>query len=140
MQISIKEVEWETTMLPLHEEIATFEGGRVISTLPSRSIAFIFDDGKKYNFSINVLGESLEEFRNKENKNTLMDYEKEVFEYALSRDLNISITWQKITNWSIEIYRGYESKYEKIYYTDGHIDRETACLVAYQNFCEGSAS
>ena len=38
------------------------------------------------------------------------------------KDLNLhcSVTYQKITDFSVEIYKGYEKKYEKVYYTDGH--------------------
>lgn len=38
-----------------------------------------------------------------------------------NRNFHCSISWQRITDFSIEIYTGYESKYRKIFYTDGHI-------------------
>ena len=47
-----------------------------------------------------------------------------------SRNLHCSITYQKINDISIEIYSGYISNYEKIYYTDGHINIDDALIVA----------
>lgn len=38
-----------------------------------------------------------------------------------SRNLHCSITYQKINDYSVEIYTGYMSTYQKHYYTDGHI-------------------
>lgn len=43
-----------------------------------------------------------------------------------SRALHCSITYQSITDYSIEIYRGYKTNYEKLFYTDGHIKPKKA--------------
>lgn len=53
-----------------------------------------------------------------------------------NRDWNISLTWQKMTEWSVEIYTGYKSRYEKKYYTDGHITKEVAIETALEFFEE----
>lgn len=45
---------------------------------------------------------------------------------CISRNLHCSITYQKINNYSVEIYRGYKSFYEKIFYTDGHTKSKRA--------------
>ena len=51
---------------------------------------------------------------------------KKIFEICPDRNLNISFTWQRINNYSIEIYKGYKSSYEVIFYTDGHSDKKQA--------------
>ncbi len=53
-----------------------------------------------------------------------------------ARDWNISLTWQKINEWSIEIYTGYKSNYEEKYYTDGHMTKEVAIETALEFFEE----
>ena len=51
---------------------------------------------------------------------------KKIFEICQDRNLNISFTWKRINNYSIEIYKGYKSSYEVIFYTDGHSDKKQA--------------
>lgn len=51
---------------------------------------------------------------------------KELFEICQDRNWNVSLTWQKINDYSIEIYKGYKSSYELIFYTDGHTDKNEA--------------
>jgi len=45
---------------------------------------------------------------------------------CISRNLHCSITYQKINDYSVEIYRGYKTRYEKVFYTDGHIKPKKA--------------
>jgi len=45
----------------------------------------------------------------------------ELINECISRNLHCSITYQRINDFSIEIYRGYKTSYEKVFYTDGHI-------------------
>lgn len=48
-------------------------------------------------------------------------------ELCQSRCFNLSLTWQKMTDWSVEIYVGYSSgSYEKKFYTDGHTKKKEA--------------
>ena len=49
---------------------------------------------------------------------------KKIFEICQDRNLNVSFTWQRINNYSIEIYKGFKSSYEVIFYTDGHSDKK----------------
>lgn len=42
------------------------------------------------------------------------------------RNLHCSITYQKINDYSIEIYTGYKKSYHQIFYTDGHIKLKAA--------------
>ena len=51
---------------------------------------------------------------------------KKVFEICQNNNLNVSFTWQTINDYSIEIYKGYKSSYELIFYTDGHTDKNEA--------------
>lgn len=51
-----------------------------------------------------------------------MKLESQLFQLCQSNNYNCSITYQKINDYSIEIYRGYGNNYHKIFYTDGHID------------------
>ena len=51
---------------------------------------------------------------------------KKIFEICQDRNLNVSFTWQRINDYSIEIYKGYKSSYELIFYTDGHTDKKQA--------------
>ncbi len=55
-----------------------------------------------------------------------MKLETQLFEECISRVYNCSITYQKINDYSIEIYRGYKMNYTKIYYSDGDFDKEKA--------------
>ena len=51
---------------------------------------------------------------------------KKIFEICQDRNWNVSFTWQKINDYSIEIYKGYKTSYELIFYTDGHTDKKQA--------------
>ena len=51
---------------------------------------------------------------------------KKIFEICQNNNLNVSVTWQRINDYSIEIYKGYKSSYEVIFYTDGHTDKKQA--------------
>ena len=51
---------------------------------------------------------------------------KELMAECENRNLNCSITYQRINNYSVEIYTGYEKKYKKIYYSDGHLRMKNA--------------
>ena len=51
---------------------------------------------------------------------------KKIFEVCQINNLNVSFTWQRINDYSIEIYKGYKSSYELIFYTDGHTDKKQA--------------
>ncbi len=55
-----------------------------------------------------------------------MRIETKLFEECKCRAMNCSITYQRINDYSVEIYRGYKSSYVKIFYTDGHIDKKKA--------------
>lgn len=46
---------------------------------------------------------------------------KQLFDECNTRNLHCSITNQRITDYSIEIYKGYESSYEKVFYSGGHL-------------------
>jgi DNA polymerase-3 subunit epsilon len=61
----------------------------------------------------------------------------ELEEYCLNRDLNVSLSWQKMTNWSVEVYRGYKKSYQGIFYTDGHLNKSEAINVAIKHFKTG---
>ena len=51
---------------------------------------------------------------------------KKVFEICQNNNLNVSFTWQRIDDYSIEIYKGYKLSYELLFYTDGHTDKKQA--------------
>ena len=51
---------------------------------------------------------------------------KKIFEISQDRNWNVSFTWQNINDYSIEIYKGYKSSYELIFYTDGNTDKKQA--------------
>ena len=55
-----------------------------------------------------------------------MKIETQLFEECKNRTLNCSITYQRTNDYSVEIYKGYEKSYQKIFYTDGHIESKTA--------------
>ncbi len=55
-----------------------------------------------------------------------MSKTKELFDLCLSEDINVSLTRQRITGWSVEIYTGYKSSYKSLFYTDGHTSRKSA--------------
>ena len=50
----------------------------------------------------------------------------ELTDMCQDRCFNLSLTWQKMTDWSVEIYTGYETSYEKKFYTDGHSNKKEA--------------
>ena len=43
-----------------------------------------------------------------------------------SRTVNCSITYQKINEFSVEIYTGYKKCYVKYFYSDGHLTAKAA--------------
>jgi len=49
-----------------------------------------------------------------------------------NRCFNFSLTWQKMTDWSIEVYTGYKTSYEKKFYTDGHNNKKEAIKEAIE--------
>lgn len=51
---------------------------------------------------------------------------KELLNICEGRNLHCSITWQRITDYSIEIYTGYKKTYSCFHYSDGHIKVEEA--------------
>jgi len=62
-----------------------------------------------------------------------MKLETQLFEECINRAYNCSITYQRNTGYSVEIYTGYISSYEKIYYTDGHTNKEKAIKKALKS-------
>ena len=49
-----------------------------------------------------------------------------LFNECLKRDLHISLTWQRITNWSVEIYIGYRMNYRQIFYIQNVVSKKDA--------------
>ncbi|QDM00819.1 hypothetical protein [Aliarcobacter butzleri] len=45
-----------------------------------------------------------------------MSKTKKLFGLCLNQDLNVSLSWQKITDWTVEIYVGYRTNYRNIFY------------------------
>ena len=52
-----------------------------------------------------------------------MKLETQLFNECKERSLNCSLTYQRINDYSIEIYTGYKDSYKKVFYTDGHLDK-----------------
>lgn len=59
-----------------------------------------------------------------------MDLTGRLFAECQNRNLHASITYQRINDFSIEIYTGYVSNYVKLFYTDGHTDLNAAIKAA----------
>jgi hypothetical protein len=59
-----------------------------------------------------------------------MKLETQLFNECISRSYHCSITYQRINDYSVEIYKGYLVNYDKIFYVDGHIKKETAIRAA----------
>lgn len=49
-----------------------------------------------------------------------------------NRSLNVSVTNQKINDFSVEIYTGYKTTYKCLFYTDGHLYSEVAITEALE--------
>jgi hypothetical protein len=49
-----------------------------------------------------------------------MKLETQLFEKCKDMNYNCSITYQRINDYSVEIYTGYKSNYQLIFYSDGH--------------------
>jgi hypothetical protein len=64
-----------------------------------------------------------------------MKLETQLFEECKNRAMNCSITYQYINGYSIEIYKGYETSYQKIFYTDGHTDPRIAIRKGLKFLC-----
>lgn len=57
-----------------------------------------------------------------------------------SRGFNLSLQWQPLTKWSIEVYIGYsKSSYTQKFYADGHLKKNEAIRKAinYMNATVG---
>jgi len=61
-----------------------------------------------------------------------MDKFNQLTDECISRSLNCSITYQRINDFSVEIYKGYGSNYGIVFYTDGHINPKKAIKKALQ--------
>ena len=59
VEVQVQQSE-DKGFLPWHEEIGTFENGRVIRDIASTEIIFIFENKSRFSFSIQKLGESVE--------------------------------------------------------------------------------
>ncbi len=57
-----------------------------------------------------------------------MKFEKveDLYDECRNCNYHVSLTWQRITNYSVEIYKGYQRDYVKIYYSDGHVTLKEA--------------
>ena len=53
-----------------------------------------------------------------------------LFGECASRKLNVSITYQSNTDYSVGIYKRYLNTYSSIFYTDGHITRKKEVIKA----------
>lgn len=51
-----------------------------------------------------------------------------------SQELNVSITYQRINGYSVEIYTGYLKTYKKYYYSDGGSSLKKEVKKAYKYF------
>jgi len=51
---------------------------------------------------------------------------KQLMEECVSRNYHCSITWQRMTDYSVEIYRGYVTNYKEIFYTDSNVSAKKA--------------
>lgn len=58
--------------------------------------------------------------------NTNMSKLQELIDECKSRELHLSFTYQKATDYSVEIYKGYRKNYQNLFYTDGHIKKKKA--------------
>jgi len=59
-----------------------------------------------------------------------MKLETQLFEECRNRNYNCSITYQRITSYSIEIYSGYQNNYEQHFYIDGYAELKSAIIKA----------
>lgn len=57
---------------------------------------------------------------------------KELIEDCNMINLNVSISYQRMTGISIEIYTGYKSSYKEFYYQDGYISLDKAIKEAFE--------
>lgn len=56
--------------------------------------------------------------------------ENQLFDECKSRNWNCSLTYQRINDFSVEIYKNYKNNYELIFFTDGHLKKEKAIKTA----------
>lgn len=40
--------------------------------------------------------------------------------FCRNQNWHFSVTWQRINDYSVEIYKGYTKTYQSIFYSDGH--------------------
>lgn len=48
--------------------------------------------------------------------------EDQLFDECKHRGYSCSITYQRINDFSVEIYKGHELSYQSIFFSDGHLD------------------
>lgn len=61
---------------------------------------------------------------------------KQLMSECMSRRLNCSITFQRMNDYSVEIYTGYKETYKKVFYTDGHTQPKKAIRKALKFLSE----
>ena len=52
-----------------------------------------------------------------------MKAETELFNRCIGLNLNVSLTYQRINDYSVEIYTGYGDSYKQLFYADGYVTR-----------------
>lgn len=58
---------------------------------------------------------------------------KKLFNDCMSRDLNVSLTYQREANWPVEIYQGCGKKpHKSFFYVDGEIRKKDAVNMALE--------
>ena len=61
---------------------------------------------------------------------------EQLIDECISRNLHFSLSYQSVTEYSIEIYTGYVSSYKLLFYTDGHISIKKAAKTALSKLRE----
>jgi hypothetical protein len=51
-----------------------------------------------------------------------MKIETQLFDECKSRDFNCSLTYQRINDFSVEIYKGYKDAYQQVFYFSYNIE------------------
>ncbi len=49
-----------------------------------------------------------------------------LFDICHNDDKNVSLSYQRVTFYSVEIYIGYKSNYKNFFYSDGHLTVKSA--------------
>lgn len=93
----------------------------------SMNFSFIEQYGKLIDYDdLSLLFKEIADRWNKSSADSLEELETQFFAECEARNFNCGITYQSMTNFSVEVYQGYKKNLKILFYSDGLLTRREA--------------